>query len=112
MSILPVHFHYYGIAQARMRSMIAEHDPAVGVPSLSPSGPGYVHRLVVGVPKGIALPEDGDGADARLVAQQPIVAAGRVLRAAQGKEEHGAEGDPRGVEPEEAVSHARYHTQP
>ena len=92
--------------------MIAEHDPAIEVSPLAARCPGDVDRLVVRIAQGIAFTEDGDGADSGLIAQEAIVAPGRVLRAAQGEEEDGAERNPRWVEPETSARHRRYHTQP
>ena len=112
MPIPTIHLHHHRVAERRMWATIAEDDPAVGVSSLAASGPGHVDGLVTGEAQGIALAEDGHGASCRLVVQEAIVTTRRILGAMQDNEEHGAERDPRGVEPEKAASHARYHTQP
>src|SRR5258708_15045826 len=110
--IPPIYLHDHGIAQPCVHVMVEEHDPAVGVSSFAAGGPGYVDGLVAGEADGVTLAKDGDGDGGCFVVEDPAMAAGRIVRAAQSKEENGAERNPRGVEPEKAATHARYHTQP
>ncbi len=112
MPIPPIYLHDHGIAQPCVRMMVAEHDPAVGISPFAARGPGYVDGLVVGEANGVAPAKNGDGVSGGFIVEDPAVAAGWIVRAAQGSEEDGTERDPRGVEPEKAATHARYHTQP
>ena len=110
MPIASINLHDDGVAQARAGVTVAEHDPPIHVAPLPPPGPGDVDGLVAGEAGRIALLKNGDGSGGGIIVQDAVAAAGGILGVALGKEEHGAERDPHGVEPDGTARHGRYHT--
>ena len=95
-----------------MRHAIAEHHPPPPHPALPPPGVGHVDGFVGAIASVIGAAKEIDGANCRLIAQNPIVPPGRILGAADGEEERGADRDPQRVEQPIAPPHARYHSRP
>lgn len=95
-----------------VRTAVTENDPSRVRSPLPSPGPGDVDRFVGRKAGPIAAAQDGHRADRGVVAEDPVVPAGRILAVAQGEEESGTDENPQWVEQPEPPPHAGYDTAP
>ena len=95
-----------------MRDAVAENDPPVRGAPFTAAGVGNVNSLVAAEAERVGLMENGQRANAGIVAQNASRPARRIFAVAHGQEKNGAERNPQGVEQPVAPAHARYHSGP
>lgn len=96
-----------------MRDSITEHNPAIGIAAaLAARGPRGVDRFVAAEAHRIALLEDGNRADGRVIAEHSAGAPRGICAMLPRHKETRAKQNPRGVEKPVAPGHARYHSGP
>lgn len=97
------------IAEAGVRNAIAKDHPARAIASFATRSVRHVDDVI---PLVTSRGKGAQGENRRVVAQDPVVPARRILHPSQTEEERRAHRDPRRVEQPETPSHAAYHSHP